>query len=225
MSSPSEFGPGNAGNKMVSSSSARNTAPSEQQSGTTIPSPQQLPVLAPAASIAKVTCEEVEELRDRLFKLTSDYQRLYGVFMTHGDASPNALTWNLADIDLAFLFKVRQQVVNLHAATKRIESEEEMENHQAFIASQRKFYSSLVGVVTSAIGRLARLRRDLEGPGGFAYQYPNWYYQIIGNNPRSTNNSSLRMEGEKKGEDGNSYEGPGQIMDDEERRPEKRRKM
>ncbi|EDN98387.1 predicted protein [Sclerotinia sclerotiorum 1980 UF-70] len=48
-------------------------------------------------------------------------------------------------------------------------------------ASRRAFTS-----VNYAVGELTALRRVLEGPDGYHYQYRGWYYQVIGNNPRST---------------------------------------
>ncbi|KAI9646453.1 hypothetical protein NHQ30_004445 [Ciborinia camelliae] len=154
---------------------------------------QQFPVLAPAVPLTNITSEEVEELRDRLFKLTSDYQRLYGVFMPNGEASLNATRWNSIDIDLPFLISVRQRVVNLRTATLEFENGG-IENNRAFLVSQRTFFNSLVGVVTSAIERVTWLRREVEGPTGYAYQYRSWYYQVIGNNPQSTNTSSAQRE-------------------------------
>lgn len=155
------------------------------------PAPQ-LPVLASAVALANVTSEEVEELRDRLFKLTSDYQRLYGVFMPNGGAGFAATRWKTIDLDFPFLFNVHERIMNLLIATRRVENGENVKNDRAFLASQRMFFGSLVGVVASAIDRLSWLRRDLEGPNGYEYPYDSWYYQVIGNNPLSTNFSAVQ---------------------------------
>ncbi|ESZ90431.1 hypothetical protein SBOR_9174 [Sclerotinia borealis F-4128] len=202
-----------------------------------VTSAQQLPAVAPAVPLVNVTLEEVEELRDRLFKLTSDYQRLYGVFMPNGEDSPNAARWQSIDIDLPFLFTVRQRVVNLVTAIQRIVNGEEIENDRAFLASQRNFYNSLVAVVASAIERLTWLRRDLEGPNGYAYQYRSWYFQVIGNNRLSTDTSAAEGKEKKKSESGKLNKDAGKANDDEklvspslgsedgEERPEKRVRM
>ncbi|KAB8289985.1 hypothetical protein EYC80_010312 [Monilinia laxa] len=239
MSLPSGLGPGKSGKMMAVSFSERNLTPPEQQSQTPIPSPRQLPALVPDTPLAKVTCEEIENLEDRLFRLTSDHQRLYGVFMPNGEVSSNTTIWKLSDINLPFLFGIRQQLANLQAAAKIFESGEKLKDDQAFFESQRTLYSSLVEVVASAIERLTWLRRELEGPNGYAYQYSSWFYQVIGNNPRSTDTSSANRDGKGEREDPQSYEahshawGDGGPLvspvtdsdDDREERPEKRQKI
>lgn len=238
MSLPFGFGRGKAGKKIPVSFSERNATPPEQQSQTTIRS-WQLPALVPDTSLAKVTCEEIKELQNRLFRLTSDYQRLYGVFMPNGDASPNNAIWKLSDISLPFLFGIRQHLASLQAAAKIFEDGEKLKDEQAFFRSQRTLYNSLVAVVASAIERLTWLRRDLEGPNGYAYQYSSWYYQAIGNNPRSTGTSSVKRDGKAEREDAMSYEAHNHAWgdnrplvspvtdsdDDGEERSEKRQKM
>ncbi|RAL62370.1 hypothetical protein DID88_004936 [Monilinia fructigena] len=193
----------------------------------------------PDTPLAKVTCEEIEGLQNTLFRLTSDHQRLYGVFMPNGEASSNTTTiWKLSDINLPFLFGIRQQLVNLQAATKVFESGEKLKDDQAFFESQRTLYNSLVEVVASAIERLTWLRRELEGVNGYAYQYSSWYYQVIGNNPRSTDTSSANVDGKGEREDPKSYKAHSQACgddgslvspvtdsdDDREERPKKRQK-
>ncbi|KAK6610496.1 hypothetical protein H4I96_02094 [Botrytis cinerea] len=159
----------------------------------------QPPVPAPTATLDYIPSDKAEELRNRLFKLTSDYQRLYSTFMSNGDASLNAARWKSLDIDLPYLFEVRQQLINFLTATKRFENGEEIEDVQSFKESQKPFFKNLEETVAYAIERVTWLRRDLEGPDGYAYQYRNWYYQVIGNNPRST---CLPSEKEIKGNEG-----------------------
>ncbi|KAF7875254.1 hypothetical protein EAF04_002426 [Stromatinia cepivora] len=198
------------------------------------------PVVPPAVPATHVTSLEVEELRDRLFKLTSDYQRLYGVFMPMGETSWNAERWNTVDIDLPFLSSVRQRVVHLLTVTQRLENEEEVNNDQAFLASRRTFFNTLVAIMGSAIEKLTALRRVLEGPDGYPYQYRSWYYQVIGNNPRSTDTSSapadeenkerdawgMIIEAGKSGDDDGGLESPSLDLEDETGvRPEKRVRM
>ncbi|KAJ8064270.1 hypothetical protein OCU04_006616 [Sclerotinia nivalis] len=197
-------------------------------------------VVPAAVPLAHVTSLEVEELRDRLFKLTSDYQRLYGVFMPMGASSWNAERWNTVDIDLPFLSSIRQHIVDLLTATRRFENGEKVNNDQAFFASQHTFFNSLVAVVGSAIEKLTALRRALEGPDGYPYQYRSWYYQVIGNNPRSTDTSSAPADEENKERDawgmiieaGKSGDGDGGLEspsldpeDETEARSEKRTRM
>ncbi|KAF5875753.1 uncharacterized protein Bfra_011515 [Botrytis fragariae] len=173
-----------------------------------INSAAQPPVVDPTNTFDYIPSEKAEELRDRLFKLTSDYQRLYSVFMSSGDASPNAARWNSVDIDLPYLFEVRQQIINFLVATERFENGEEMKDVRGFKESQKSFFKNLEEVISVAVERMTWLRRDLEGLDGYAYQHQNWYYQVIGNNPRSTCLPSAKedekVEGEDAGNDGNS---------------------
>lgn len=210
MSSPSRTGPCNKGKKIAETSH-------------TIPVPFFLPV----------TSEEVGQLEDRLFKLASDYQRLYGVFMSNGEASPNAARWGTVDIDLPFFFNLRQRVVNLRIATRRTEGTAGVQAQLAFLESQRVLYNNLVGVVASAIQTLTQLRRDLEGPNGHIYQYRGWYYEVIGNNPRSTFGPApevrepepSRAVSNSDTDIGNNDEEEEDDDEDEEERPAKRRKI
>lgn len=242
MSTPSVPGAANADKQVAASSSVPTAAPptTEQQHLTQpippndpvapsntpiINSAPQQPVLA-STPLTNLKVAEVEELRDRLFKLTSDYQRLYGVFMPNGEASPNAARWSSSEVDLPFLFSIRQRVVHLLTATQRVEKGEEVNNDQAFFETQRTFFNTLVGVVASAIERVTWLRRDLEGPDGYAYQYRSWYYQVIGNNPRSTNTSSAEAKGDAMEIDGGGAVSPSMDSEEDgEKRPDKRMKM
>lgn len=167
-----------------------------------ISSTPQPPVPAPTATLDYIPSEKAEELRNRLFKLTSDYQRLYSTFMSNGEASPNAARWKSLDIDLPYLFEVRQQLMNFLTATKRFENGEEIEDVQSFRESQKPFFKNLEETVAYAIERVTWLRRDLEGPDGYAYQHRNWYYQVIGNNPRSTCLPAEKKVKENEGGDG-----------------------
>ncbi|KAF7903909.1 hypothetical protein EAF00_001243 [Botryotinia globosa] len=165
-------------------------APQQSQSTQALPNPNinsvaQPPIVDPTTTLDHIPSEKAEELRDRLFKLTSDYQRLYSIFMSSGDASPNAARWKSIDIDLPYLFEVRQQVINFLVATKRFEKGEEVKDVQGFKESQKPFFKSLEDAVGVAVESLTWLRRNLEGPDGYAYPHQNWYYQVIGNNPRS----------------------------------------
>ena len=180
-------------------SAPRFPMPSQTNPTANISSAPQPPVPAPTATLDYIPSDKAEELRNRLFKLTSDYQRLYSTFMSNGDASPNAARWKSLDIDLPYLFEVRQQLINFLTATKRFENGEEIEDVQSFKESQKPFFKNLEETVAYAIERVTWLRRDLEGPDGYAYQYRNWYYQVIGNNPRST---CLPSEKEIKGNEG-----------------------
>ncbi|TGO21042.1 hypothetical protein BPAE_0246g00080 [Botrytis paeoniae] len=186
--------------------------PENPRSAQVVPHPSinstaQSPVVDPTTTLDYIPSEKAEELRDRLFKLTSDYQRLYSVFMSSGDASPNAARWNLVDIDLPYLFEVRQQVINFLVATKRFENGEEIKDVLGFKESQKPFFKNFEEAVGIAIERMTWLRRDLEGPNGYAYQHRNWYYQVIGNNPRSTCLASAKEDEEVEGgDDGNGGE-------------------
>ncbi|KAF7917072.1 hypothetical protein EAE99_009401 [Botrytis elliptica] len=161
----------------------------------------QPPTQAPTTTLDHIPSEKAEELRDRLFKLTSDYQRLYSVFMSSGDASPNAAHWNSIDIDLPYLFEVRQQIVSFLVATKRFEKGEEIKDLQGFKESQKPFFKNLEDAVGVAVEKMTWLRRNLEGPDGYAYQHRNWYYQVIGNNPRSGCLPSVKGDEEVEGGD------------------------
>ncbi|KAF7926050.1 uncharacterized protein EAE97_010350 [Botrytis byssoidea] len=169
------------------------------------------PVQAPTATLDHIPSEKAEELRDRLFKLTSDYQRLYSTFMSSGDSSPNAARWKSIDIDLPYLFEVRQQVINFLVATKRFEKGEEVKDVQGFKESQKPFFKSLEDAVGVAVERLTWLRRNMEGPDGYAYPHRNWYYQVIGNNLRSHGLSPAKeSEGvEEKNSENNGNAGDG----------------
>lgn len=176
-------------------------APQHSQSTQALPNPNinsaaQPPVVDPTPTLDHIPSEKAEELRDRLFKLTSDYQRLYSIFMSSGDASPNAARWKSVDVDLPYLFEVRQQVINFLVATKRFEKGEEVKDLQGFKDSQRPFFKNLEDVVGAAVENITWLRRNLEGPDGYAYPHRNWYYQVIGNNPRSNGLSSPKGDGE-----------------------------
>ncbi|TGO47363.1 hypothetical protein BCON_0281g00080 [Botryotinia convoluta] len=195
--------------------------PQHPRSAQAIPHPNvssapQPPVQAPTTTLDYIPSEKAEELRDRLFKLTSDYQRLYSVFMPSGDASPNAARWKSVDIDLPYLFEVRQQVINFLVTTKRFENGEEVKDLQGFKESQKSFFKNLEEAVAHVIERMTWLRRDLEGPDGYAYQHRNWYYQAIGNNPRSTCLPSVKenegIEGGDGGDGGNAGDG-GESID------------
>ncbi|TGO63341.1 hypothetical protein BOTNAR_0101g00130 [Botryotinia narcissicola] len=187
-----------------------NFVPQHSQSTQALPNPNinsvaQPPVVDPTPTLDHIPSEKAEELRDRLFKLTSDYQRLYSTFMSSGDASPNAARWNSIDIDLPYLFEVRQQVINFLVATKRSEKGEEVKDVQGFKESQKPFFKSLEDAVGVAVERLTWLRRNLEGPDGYAYPHQNWYYQVIGNNPRSNGLSPAKeSEGVEEENAGNS---------------------
>ncbi|KAF7867103.1 uncharacterized protein EAF02_009889 [Botrytis sinoallii] len=163
----------------------------------------QPPTQAPTTTLDHIPSEKAEELRDRLFKLTSDYQRLYSVFMSSGNASSNAAHWKSIDIDLPYLFEVRQQIVSFLVATKRFEKGEEIKDLQGFKESQKPFFKNLEDAVGVAVEKMTWLRRNLEGPNGYAYQHQNWYYQVIGNNPRSGCLPSAKGdEGVEGGDDG-----------------------
>ncbi|TEY45827.1 hypothetical protein BOTCAL_0327g00070 [Botryotinia calthae] len=187
-------------------SAPRFTMQSQAKSAANINSTPQPPVPAPTTTLDCIPSKKAEELRDRLFKLTSDYQRLYSTFMANGDASPNAARWKSFNIDLPYLFEVRQQLINFLTATKRFENGEEIADVRGFKESQKPFFKNLEETVAHAVEKVTWLRRDLEGPDGFAYQYRNWYYQVIGNNPRST---CLPFEKEVKGNEGGDGDGDG----------------
>ncbi|TGO11834.1 hypothetical protein BTUL_0100g00110 [Botrytis tulipae] len=186
------------------------SVPQQPLSTPALPNPNinsvaQPPVVDPTTTLDHIPSEKAEELRDRLFKLTSDYQRLYSTFMSSGDASPNAARWKSIDIDLPYLFEVRQQVINFLVATKRFEKGEEVKDVQGFKESQKPFFKSLEDAVGVAVERLTWLRRNLEGLDGYAYQHQNWYYQVIGNNPRSNGLPSAKVdEGVEEENAGNS---------------------
>ncbi|KAF7957274.1 hypothetical protein EAE96_002861 [Botrytis aclada] len=167
-----------------------------------INSAAQPPTQAPTTTLDYIPSEKAEELRDRLFKLTSDYQRLYGVFMSSGDASPHAARWNSTDINLPYLFEVRQQLINFLAATRRFENGEEIEDVPGFKASQKPFFKNLEETVGAAVEKVTWLRRDLEGEDGHAYQHRNWYYQVIGNNPWSAGLPPVEKDEEVEGKEG-----------------------
>ncbi|TGO40561.1 hypothetical protein BHYA_0035g00350 [Botrytis hyacinthi] len=192
-------------------------APQKPRSAQVVPqaninSAPQPPVQAPTTTLDHIPSEKAEELRDRLFKLTSDYQRLYSTFMSSGDASPNAARWKSIDIDLPYLFEVRQQVINFLVTTKRFEKGEKVEDVQGFKESQKPFFKNLEDAVAISVERLTWLRRNLEGPDGYAYQHRSWYYQAIGNNPRSNGLPSAKGNEEVEGgDDGNAGDGGASI--------------
>ncbi|TGO88687.1 hypothetical protein BPOR_0147g00040 [Botrytis porri] len=181
-------------------------APQHPRSTQVVPNPSinyaaQPPVVNPTTTLDYIPSEAAEELRDRLFKLTSDYQRLYSIFMPSGHVSPHAARWNSIDIDLPYLFEVRQQVINCLVATKRFENGEEIKDVEGFKETQKLFFKNLEEAVDIAIEKMTWLRRELEGPDGCAYQHRNWYYQVIGNNLRSTCLPSAREDGDVEGGD------------------------